>query len=57
MELLKNKEVKLIIFCNRRRLFNGNVRLLRLRKIKTLKPKWMQGYSDITTLEFIFNTI
>lgn len=26
-------------------------------KIKTLKPKWMQGYSDITGLGFLFNTI
>ena len=26
-------------------------------KIKVLKPKWLQGYSDITGISFLFNTI
>ena len=30
---------------------------LNIDEIKKLKPKWMQGFSDITTLEFLFTTV
>ncbi len=57
MELLENEEVKLIIFANGGDYLLEMIDHLDLEKIKKLKPKWMQGYSDITGLEFIFNTI
>ena len=57
MELLKNKEVKLIIFATGGDYLMEMLDYLDLEEIKNLEPKWMQGYSDITTLEFIFNTI
>ena len=57
MELLKNKEVKLIIFATGGDYLMEMLDYLDLEEIKKLEPKWMQGYSDITTLEFIFNTI
>ena len=57
MELLKNKEVKLIIFATGGDYLMEMLDYLDLEEIKKIEPKWMQGYSDITTLEFIFNTI
>ena len=55
MELLENEEVKLIIFATGGDYLMEMLDYLDFDKIRTLKPKWMQGYSDITTLEFIFN--
>lgn len=57
MELLENEEVKLIIFATGGDYLMEMLDYLDFDKIRTLKPKWMQGYSDITTLEFIFNTV
>lgn len=57
MELLENDEVKLIIFASGGDFLCEILDYLDFDKIKTLKPKWMQGYSDITGIGYLFNTI
>ena len=57
MELLENDEVKLIIFATGGDFLCEMLDYLDFEKIKELKPKWMQGYSDITGIGFLFNTI
>lgn len=57
MELLENEEVKLIIFATGGDFLCEMLDYLDFDKIKTLKPKWLQGYSDITGISFLFNTI
>ncbi len=57
MELLENDDVKLIIFATGGDFLCEMLNYLDWNKIKTLKPKWLQGYSDITGISFLFNTI
>lgn len=57
MELLENDEVKLIIFATGGDFLCEMLDYLDFEKIKTLKPKWLQGYSDITGIGYLFNTI
>ena len=57
MELLENDEVKLIIFATGGDFLCEMLDYLDFDKIKILKPKWMQGYSDITGIGYLFNTI
>ena len=57
MELLENDEIKLIIFASGGDFLCEMLDYLDFDKIKTLKPKWMQGYSDITGIGYLFNTI
>ena len=57
MELYSNDDVKLIIFASGGEYLCEMMDYLDLDKIKTMKPKWMQGYSDITGISFLFNTI
>ena len=57
MELLKNEEVKLIIFAAGGDFLIEIFDYLNFEEIKNLKPKWLQGYSDITGISFLFNTI
>lgn len=57
MELLENEEVKLIIFASGGDFLCEMLDYLDFDKIKALKPKWMQGYSDITGISYLFNTI
>lgn len=57
MELLENEEVKLIIFAAGGDFLIEIFDYLDFGKIKDLKPKWLQGYSDITGISFLFNTI
>ena len=57
MELLENDEVKLILFATGGDFLCEMLDYLDFEKIKSLKPKWMQGYSDITGISFLFNTI
>ena len=57
MELLENDEVKLIIFASGGDFLCEMLDYLDFDKIRTLKPKWMQGYSDITGISYLFNTI
>ncbi len=55
MELLENDEVKLIIFAQGGDFLVEMIPYLDFEKIKTLKPKWMQGYSDITGINYLWN--
>lgn len=57
MQLLENDEVKLIIFASGGDFLIDMLDYLDFEKLKKIKPKWMQGYSDITTIEFLFTTI
>ena len=57
MELWENKDVKLIIFATGGDYLMEILEYLDLKKINQLEPKWMQGYSDISTLEFLFHTV
>ena len=57
MELLENEDVKLIIFATGGDFLVEMLPYLDFEKIKTLKPKWMQGYSDITGINYLFNTM
>ncbi len=55
MELLENDEIKLIIFAQGGDFLIEMLPYLDFEKIKTLKPKWMQGYSDITGINYLWN--
>ena len=57
MELLENEEVKLIIFASGGDFLCEMLDYLDFDRIKNLKPKWLQGYSDITGIGYLFNTI
>ena len=57
MQLLENDDVKLIIFATGGDFLIEILEYLDFEKIKSLKPKWMQGYSDITGINYLFNTI
>ena len=57
MELYKNPNVKLIIFATGGDFLCEMLEYIDLKELEQLKPKWIQGYSDITGLSFIFNTI
>ncbi len=57
MELLENDEVKLIIYATGGDFLCEIFEYLDFEKIKKLKPTWVQGYSDITGISFLFNTI
>ena len=57
MQLLKNDSVKLIIFATGGDYLMEMLDYLNIDEIIKLKPKWMQGFSDITTLEFLFTTV
>lgn len=56
-ELLYDDKVKLIIFATGGDFLVEILYYLDIDKLKNIKPKWIQGYSDITTLEFVFNSI
>lgn len=57
MELYENKEVKLIIFATGGDFLCEMIDYLDWERLKKLPPKWLQGYSDITGISFLFNTI
>lgn len=57
MQLLENDSVKLIIFATGGDFLVEMLEYLDFEKIKKLKPKWMQGYSDITGINYLFNTM
>lgn len=57
MELLENDEVKLIIFASGGDFLIEILPYLNWEYLKKIKPKWIQGYSDITGIEFLWNTI
>lgn len=55
MSLLKNESVKLIIFATGGDFLCEMLDYLDFDRIKKLNPKWMQGYSDITGISYLFN--
>lgn len=55
MELYENKDVKAIIFATGGDFLCEMIDYLDWEKLKTLPPKWMQGYSDITGISYLFN--
>lgn len=57
MELYKNNNVKLIIFATGGDFLCEMLDYLDWEEIRKLPPKWMQGYSDITGISYLFNTI
>ena len=57
MELWNNEEVKLIIYAGGGDFLMEMVDELDFEKLKKLPPKWTQGFSDITTISFLLNTI
>lgn len=57
MELMENEEVKLILYAGGGDFLMEMLDELDFEKLKTLPPKWTQGFSDITNLGFLFNTI
>lgn len=57
MKLYENPDVKLIIFATGGDYIFETFEYLDFERLKVLPPKWIQGYSDITGFEFLFNTI
>ena len=57
MELWENESVKLIIFAAGGDFLCEMLTYLDWKKLKTLPPKWVQGYSNITDLTFLMNSI
>ncbi len=57
MGLWENEEVKLILCAAGGDFLCEMLDYLDFDKINQSKPKWIQGYSDITGLSFLFNTI
>ncbi len=55
--LLEDEKVKLIIFATGGDFLIEMLPYLDWEYIKTLPPKWLQGYSDITGIEFLWTTI
>lgn len=57
MDLLENDDIKLILFATGGDFLVEILEFLDFDYIKKLRTKWLQGYSDITNLGFLFNTI
>lgn len=57
MELWKNEEVKLILYAGGGDFLMEMLDEIDFENLKKLPPKWTQGFSDITTISFLLNTI
>lgn len=57
MQLYENPDVKLILFAGGGEFLCEIYDYLDIEKLKSLPPKWTQGYSDCTGIGFIFNTL
>ncbi len=57
MELWKNDEVKLILYAGGGDFLMEMLDELDFDEIRKFPPKWTQGFSDITTISFLLNTI
>lgn len=56
MQLWENEQVKLILYAAGGDFLIEMLDELDWDKLKTSKPKWTQGFSDITTISFLLNT-
>lgn len=57
MELLENPEVGLVLYASGGDFLVEMLEFLDWERLKKIEPKWTQGYSDITSISFLFNTI
>lgn len=57
MELWENEDVKLIIYAGGGDFLMEMLDYIDFSELKKSKPKWTQGFSDITHLSFLLNTI
>lgn len=57
MSLMKNEEVKLIIYAAGGDFLMEMLDELDFKELKEIKPKWTMGFSDITTISFPLNVI
>lgn len=57
MELWNNEEVKLILYAGGGDFLMEMIDEVDFENLKKLPPKWTQGFSDITTISFLLNTI
>lgn len=57
MALWENERVKLILYAGGGDFLMEMLDQLDFEKLKTMPPKWTQGFSDITHLSFLLNTI
>ena len=57
MELLENPEIGLVLYATGGDFLVEMLDFLDWEKLKNIEPKWTQGYSDITSISFLFNTI
>lgn len=57
MELWENEKVKLIIYAGGGDFLMEMLDYIDFSELKKSKPKWTQGFSDITHLSFLLNTI
>lgn len=57
MELMENDKVKFILYAGGGDFLMEVLDELDFEALKKLPPKWTQGFSDITNLGFLFNTI
>lgn len=57
MKLYENEDVKLIIYAGGGDFLVEMLDYIDWDKLRTLPPKWTQGYSDITGISFLLNTI
>lgn len=57
MELWENEDVKLIIYAGGGDFLMEMLDYIDFSELKNSKPKWTQGFSDITHLSFLLNTI
>lgn len=57
MELWENEDVKLILYAGGGDFLMEMLEKINFSELKNSKPKWTQGFSDITHLSFLLNTI
>lgn len=57
MKLWNNEEVKLILYAGGGDFLMEMIDEVNFETLKKLSPKWTQGFSDITTISFLLNTI
>lgn len=57
MSLMKNDDVKLILYAGGGDFLMEMLEELDFEEMSKMKPKWTQGFSDITTISFLLNVV